>query len=84
MDFKKYNIQDARSIEQFKEDAFKELGIEKHPQAEEAFTVAWRNGYNFGGLREIYHHLEGMARYLKDTPVDIKRSKFIDFFKSIF
>lgn len=47
----------------FKADALKECGLEGHPKADKAFSMAWDRGHS-GGLPEVYGYLEELAELL--------------------
>lgn len=67
-------IKEARAIfkernlaltEQFKQDAFKELGIENHPKRELLYKKAWELGHS-GGLSEVWYYLSELADLIID------------------
>lgn len=70
MDFKKYtnrfdfifdserfDQEEARIYEQFRQDALVEVGILNHPMADELYSLAWKFGH-IGGLPEVFTHLK--------------------------
>ena len=51
----------------FKADAIKECGLEGHPKADKAFSMAWDRGHS-AGLPEVYMNLEELADLLLSEP----------------
>jgi len=49
----------------FKKDAIEESGLEGHPKAEKAFTLAYREGHS-GGYFDVYYYLTIFAELLLD------------------
>lgn len=45
---RKYLEEDRRLNDLFKQDLFKELGIEKHPKKDKIFSFAWELGHSSG------------------------------------
>ena len=71
---KEYRAEKQRLIEQFKKDAFKELGIEDFPEVvkERVFEIAWDDGHS-EGLQEVYEKMEVLADLLKTLQKEVKR-----------
>jgi hypothetical protein len=61
----KYREEDYRLIELFRQDAFKELGIEKHPKRDVAWRKAWEDGHSCG-LSEVWLELQDLAELMVD------------------
>lgn len=46
--FNAYWEENARLHELFKQDLFKDLGIENHPKRDKIFSLAWQFGHSYG------------------------------------
>jgi len=55
--------QEQDKINEFRKDAFNELGIQNDPRRELAFSIAWQ--YTKGGFHETMDFLEDLAKLLK-------------------
>lgn len=49
-----YREEDRRLYDLFKQDMFKDLGIENHPKRERFFDLAWSDGHA-SGYQEVYN-----------------------------
>ena len=54
---------DAIDWELFKIQAIRAVGLEGHKDAEEAYSLAWKNGHE-GGKGEVIIHLCGIAEMI--------------------
>lgn len=54
-----------KAKEEFKNDLFKELGIENHPKKDKLFILAWLWGNTYG-YQEIYNVAEELVELIKD------------------
>lgn len=64
MDFSKYKDQSAETIERFRHDMLKELGLLAHDKAEWAWDLAWKHGHKYG-FEEVFFQLLDLAKLLK-------------------
>ena len=64
-DQKKRGIRYNELIEQFKQDALEDVGLENHPRKEKAYDYAWDKGHS-AGLQEVYSYLVDIADVLQD------------------
>jgi len=76
--FKEYRAEKQRLIEQFKKDAFKELGIENFPEVvkEKVFEIAWEEGHSEGFYR-VYEKMEVLVDFLKTFKKECKGKKSV-------
>lgn len=51
---------DATAWELFRIQAIKAVGLEGHPNADEAYSLAWKHGHE-GGRDEVLNHLADIA-----------------------
>ena len=49
----KYNDEDNRIYEMFKQDALKDVGLHNHPKADKIFSYAWEKGHS-GGYNDVW------------------------------
>jgi hypothetical protein len=63
MDFNNYSGEDADSVELFRNDAFKELGLVGHDKAEWIWGLAWKHGHE-GGFEEVFSQMVDLKAML--------------------
>lgn len=63
MDFNKYKGNCPVVHEQFRMDAFKELGIVGHDKADWMWSLAWKHGHE-GGFEEVFFQLRDLTKML--------------------
>lgn len=73
MDFNNYSSEDADSIEIFRNDAFKELGIVGHDKADWMWSLAWKHGHE-GGFEEVFFQLKDLTKMLVGDRHESNRS----------
>ena len=59
-----YNEGHQKITETFKQDLFKDLGIENNPKKEKLFEIAWRMGHG-GGYGDVVCYAEDMVGLIK-------------------
>lgn len=60
---KKYRIEQNRLDNLFKQDIFKELGIEKHPKKDILWSIAWVRAHS-DGLQCVWFEMEELSELL--------------------
>lgn len=58
------DFKDYKTIDDFKKDALKHLGIDGHKNADKAFDIAWDLGHSCG-YADVYDYLSDLADLLK-------------------
>ena len=61
MDLNSYGFNE---VDRFREDLFKELGIENNPKRDELFGIAWEMGHS-SGFSEVYYIATDLVRLIK-------------------
>lgn len=61
----KWNVENARLHNEFKEDIFEEFGFQDHPKRERVFELAWDRGHS-SGFSEVYLVFEELVELIKD------------------
>lgn len=59
-----YKEDEARLIEQFKEDLYKDLGISDHPKRHKLFQKAWENDHSYG-FEAVYNEALDLVELIK-------------------
>ncbi len=65
-----YRKEDARLIELFKEDLFKEYRVKDSVKAEKIYSKAWEEGHS-DGLSQVEWHFEDIIAFVRDLGCDI-------------
>jgi len=59
----KYRVEENRLYDLFKQDAFEELAIEKHPKKDILWSIAWERGHD-GGLQNVWAEVQELSELL--------------------
>ena len=74
-DISEYNKEDARIMDEFKNDALTEVGYENHPKKDIIFDKAWVAGHS-SGYYSVFVELEDLCDFLDDI-IDKKATENI-------
>jgi hypothetical protein len=58
-----YYEEENALLRKFKEDALRECGLEGHPKAEKAYSLAWEEGHSLG-YGQVLYELQNLADLL--------------------
>lgn len=59
-----YHAETCKLFEKFKQDLFKDLGIEANPKREKLFSIAYDLGHS-GGYSEIYNYASDLVSLIE-------------------
>ena len=62
---KAYYAESARLLAKFREDCFRELGVEQNPKREQAWRLAWDMRHS-SGYAEVYSYFSKLVDLIKD------------------